>query len=76
METKLTRIGIICPSEIALRRFLPSLTKLPNFRFVGVAIADLDEWKHSNIEIINKEQEKANTFIHNMAEKDLIAMQV
>ena len=38
-------IGIICPSEIALRRFLPALSKLNDFfRFVGVAIATPEEW--------------------------------
>lgn len=30
-------IGIICPSEIALRRFMPSLAKT-NFKFVGLAV--------------------------------------
>ena len=39
------RIGIICPSEIAFRRFLPALQKASNlFTLVGVAIASPDEW--------------------------------
>ena len=39
------RIGIICPSEIAFRRFLPALQKaLDKFTFVGVAIASPEEW--------------------------------
>lgn len=39
------RIGIICPSEIALRRFLPALKKAGDkFSFVGVAIASPEEW--------------------------------
>lgn len=38
-------IGIICPSEIALRRFLPALSKLNDLvHFVGVAIATPEEW--------------------------------
>jgi len=63
MEMKLIRIGIICPSEIALRRFLPSLVKLSNFKFVGVAIADRSEWEGSNDDIIDKEKAKAQKFI-------------
>lgn len=38
------RIGIICPSEIAFRRFLPSLKKVSEFKFAGVAIASPEEW--------------------------------
>lgn len=39
------RIGIICPSEIAFRRFLPALQKASDkFTFVGVAIATPEEW--------------------------------
>lgn len=41
---KKIRIGIICPSEIAFRRFLPSLEKEENFTYVGVAIASKEEW--------------------------------
>ena len=35
---KKIRIGIICPSEIAFRRFLPSLEKEENFTYVGVQL--------------------------------------
>lgn len=39
------RIGIICPSEIAFRCFLPALRKATGqFTFVGVAIASPEEW--------------------------------
>lgn len=57
------RIGIICPSEIALRRFLPALSKLPDFKFAGVAIADKNEWDGTSDEIIISEKEKAQTII-------------
>lgn len=41
MET----IGVICPSEIAYRRFMPSLCKCPAlFGYAGVACADECEW--------------------------------
>lgn len=38
------RIGIICPSEIALRRFMPALSKSPDLKYAGVAVAAKDEW--------------------------------
>jgi dTDP-3,4-didehydro-2,6-dideoxy-alpha-D-glucose 3-reductase len=56
------RIGIICPSEIALRRFLPALMQLPNFKYVGVAVADNSEWQGANDEIIASERGKAKVF--------------
>ncbi len=58
------RIGIICPSEIALRRFLPALTQLPNFKYVGVAVADKSEWPGANNEIIATEIKKAKAFTY------------
>ena len=38
------RIGIICPSEIAYRRFLPALKENTEFSYVGVAVATKEEW--------------------------------
>ena len=70
------RIGIICPSEIAFRRFLPSLQRVKEFAFVGVAIASLEEWSGSSsqvdysvIETINKERIKAQSFVDNFGGK-------
>jgi predicted dehydrogenase len=57
------RIGIICPSDIALRRFLPALTLIPDFKFVGVAIADKSEWEGANDVVISNEKNKAKLFI-------------
>ena len=37
------RIGVICPSEIAYRRFMPALVKNKDFYFAGVAVANADE---------------------------------
>lgn len=68
---KLYRIGIICPSEIAFRRFLPALQKASDkFSLAGVAIASPEEWFGSlnnvSLEQINKQQsnefEKASAF--------------
>lgn len=68
------KIGIICPSEIAFRRFLPALTNSENakrFQFIGIAIASPKEWFGDLINVSNeqidaqqsKEREKAQTFI-------------
>lgn len=64
-------IGIICPSEIAFRRFLPSLQRVEEFNFAGVAIATPEEWADegkvtdATLVIIEKERQKAQTFIDN-----------
>ncbi len=60
------RFGIICPSEIAFRRFMPALEKCYNFEYVGVAVADETEWENAdacNISgIIQSETKKAEQF--------------
>lgn len=39
------RIGIICPSEIAFRRFLPALQEAgERFKFAAIGIASPEEW--------------------------------
>ena len=38
------RIGIICPSEIAFRRFMPALQKVEGMSFAAIAIASPEEW--------------------------------
>ncbi len=60
------RIGIICPSEIAFRRFLPALKKT-NIEYVGVAYASLEEWFGENTDnsssaVIDNECKKAESF--------------
>jgi len=57
------RLGIICPSEIALRRFLPALIQLSAFEFVGIAFASKYEWEGGNDEVIKKERDKAELII-------------
>jgi predicted dehydrogenase len=57
------RIGIICPSEIAFRRFLPSLQKAKGFEYVGVAVANKEEFVGATEEILAKEHEKAMFFV-------------
>lgn len=72
------RIGIICPSEIAFRRFLPSLQKAgDDIQFAGLAIASPEEWfgdtAKVSAEAIEKQQAreraKAQTFIDNYGGK-------
>lgn len=66
------RIGIICPSEIAFRRFMPALKKADNeITFAGIGYASPEEWfgDVSNVtaeaiaEQQDRERSKAQTFI-------------
>ena len=66
------KIGIICPSEIAFRRFLPALSKHKEFEYVGVAIASKEEWFGDNEKSVSNykkikevELEKAERFREN-----------
>ncbi len=66
------RIGIICPSEIAFRRFMPALKKAENeIVFAGIGYASPEEWfgdiSKVSSEAIKEQQErelaKAQSFI-------------
>ena len=66
------RIGIICPSEIAFRRFMPALKKAEGeIAFAGIGFASPEEWfvDTSNVtdKVISEQQDrersKAQTFI-------------
>lgn len=66
----MVRIGVICPSEIAYKRFLPALKKHKEIEYVGVACATKEEWFGEKIvgnevyEPIKKsEYEKASKFV-------------
>ena len=63
------KIGIICPSEIAFRRFLPALKEASCFEYVGVAIASKEEFVGATDEILAKERVKAQTFVDNFGGK-------
>lgn len=63
------RIGIICPSEIAFRRFMPALQKEERLEYVGVAYASAEEWFGEGVvvtdemrEVLKKECAKAENF--------------
>ena len=72
------RIGIICPSEIAFRRFMPALKKAENdIAFAGIGYASPEEWfgdtSRVTAEAIKEQQEreraKAQTFIESYGGK-------
>lgn len=63
------RIGIICPSEIAYRRFLPALKEANCFEYTGVAIASKDEFEGATDDILSKERAKAQNFVDNYGGK-------
>ena len=63
-------IGIICPSEIALRRFMPALQNIPELNFAGIGVASAEEWFGDEIpsqeiveETLKGQREKAQEFI-------------
>ena len=66
------RIGVICPSEIAFRRFMPAIKKAGDMiQFGGIAYARPEEWSgdlckldsHLINEHQKREQSKAQAFI-------------
>lgn len=57
------KIGVICPSEIAFRRFLPALTQCEGIGFAGVAVADKTEFAGADNAVLRNEIEKANAFV-------------
>ena len=59
------KIGIICPSEIAFRRFMPAIQKLDCAEYIGVAHASAKEWfgdNEPNEALLLSEKEKAENF--------------
>lgn len=57
------RVGIVSPSEIAFRRFLPALSKVKGFKFAGIAISNEKEWIGADYNH-SREHEKAIPFIN------------
>jgi NDP-hexose-3-ketoreductase len=75
------RIGIICPSEIAFRRFLPALQEASDdFQFTAIGIASAEEWfgnlSKVSVDSINeqqsREQAKAQNFIDQYGGKIIV----
>lgn len=61
------KIGIICPSEIAFRRFLPAIIQADEFKYVGVGIANDEEWAYNDpiktTKMLENEYAKAQKFV-------------
>lgn len=65
------KIGIICPSEIANRRFLPALKTIENVEFIGVAVNSAKERYGENIpsaetveEMLKTETQRAREMVN------------
>lgn len=57
------KIGVLCPSEIALRRFMPALMKCKDFEFAGISSASTEEWfGEPTGELVKSEKGKAKKF--------------
>ena len=63
------RIGVISPSEIAFRRFLPALKLAKGFEYIGVATADKEEYSGATTEILDRHSQKALPFADNYGGK-------
>lgn len=67
------RIGVICPSEIAFRRFMPAIQKAQGIQYVGIGVANAEEWFGDSVmsvpeekvrQVIQNETQKAQNFIN------------
>ncbi len=58
------KIGVLAPSDIAFRRFVPAILKSKEFEYIGVACALCCEWDESKNDnsVILSEYEKAKKF--------------
>ncbi len=64
------KIGVICPSEIAFRRFMPALQSIDEAEFVGIGVCTAHERFVNELpdqtivnDVLSAEYEKANSFI-------------
>lgn len=61
---KKIKIGVLCPSEIAFRRFMPALKQLDGFEYIGLAAATEREFSGvDSDDVRSSELEKAQKFI-------------
>lgn len=58
------RIGVLCPSEIAFRRFMPALKQVDDFEYIGLAAATEREFSGVDSDKVKpSEMEKAGNFV-------------
>ena len=57
------RIGVICPSEIAFRRFMPAIQKCEGAEYIGIAHVSAKEWEGNVPDgLVDTERTKAESF--------------
>ena len=56
---KMIRIGIVCPSEIAFRRFMPALQKCEGLKYIGIAYSLPQEWFGDKIATVSPDDIEA-----------------
>lgn len=66
---KKIKYGIICPSNIAEKRFLPALLKSEKSEFVGMAHASIEEWHGATKNDVLREKEKVRNVINKFGGK-------
>lgn len=64
----MVRFAVLCPSEIAFRRFMPALKRIKEVTFVGVGHANEIEWfgkksADNNLSLLKNDLEKAEKFV-------------
>lgn len=67
---KVMRLGVICPSEIALRRFMPAIELIDEIEFIGLGVCNADERFGSSLpsedvvkSVLDMERDKAKVFV-------------
>lgn len=61
---KKIKIGVLCPSEIAFRRFMPALKKCIQFEYVGLSVASEKDFGISDSDkTVPSELSKAENFV-------------
>ena len=73
------KFGVICPSEIAFRRFMPALTLVKNAEYIGLAVNSISERYGENLppkeiqdHMMSRNIEKAQNFVKSFGGKYLI----
>lgn len=70
------RIGILCPSEIAYRRFLPAIRKIEDLEFIGLGVNSAEERYGNHLpsrdtvqKMMDTERQKAEAMTHDFGGK-------
>lgn len=70
------KFGIICPSEIAFRRFMPALKQINGVEYIGLAVNSISERYGENLpsveiqeKMLTRNREKAKNFVDSFGGK-------